>query len=188
LAEAKKPVKIEAPKQQVNLVVSHGHCSTPFGGVIDSMNVVFNDRTDGGNPIEGMKLAFVIDPNSFNACAGEELTSRVKTPGLFISENNDKIIFKSSNVFTMGIDWYHVLGTLSIKGVEQEVDFFMTGVRNENFEPGLFHPTANKPSKLILEGKIDLLKWGIDYDKIVTGKSDEVPTKWLYLNMQFDNC
>lgn len=176
----KKPV----PKQTVNMVVSHGHCSTPFGGTVDNLKIDLKKRSDRGNPIEDMKISFEIDPNSFNACRGEELTSRVKTPGLFITENNDKITFQSTNTFTMGMDWYHVFGKMSIKGVERDVDFFMTGIRNLNYIPGTGNIENNMPSTLVLEGKFNLLDWGIDYDKIVTGKSDPVPTKWMYLNMQ----
>ena len=44
------------------------------------------------------------------------------------------------------------------------------------------------PSILVLEGKMNLLDWGIDYDKIVNGKSDSVPTKWMYINMKIDMC
>jgi len=39
-------------------------------------------------------------------------------------------------------------------------------------------------SALVFSGEINFFDWGIDYDKIVTGKLDAVPTKILYMNMQ----
>jgi hypothetical protein len=163
--------------QTINMFVTHGHCSTPFGGIVENLNVITNKREDGGNPLEDMQISFELDPNKFNACRGDDLTSRVKTPGLFIGENDEKITFTTTNVYTMGMDWYQVNGYLSIKGIEKEVKLFATGIRDQN---------ASMSSALVLEGQMDLFDWGIDYDKIVTGKSDLFPTKWMYLNMKID--
>ena len=163
--------------QTINLFVTHGHCSTPFAGIVDDLNVSVAKRNDLGNPLEEMKISFAIDPNSFNVCAGDDLTARIKTPGLFISENNEKITFRTTEVYTMGLDWYQVNGILSIKGVEKNVKLFATGIRD---------PKEAMTSILVLEGQMNLLDWGIDYDKIVTGKSDDVPTKWMYINMKID--
>lgn len=161
--------------QTMNLFVTHGHCSTPFAGKVNDLSVMAVARKDGGNPLENMKISFEIDPNTFNVCRGEEFTEIIKTPGLFIGENNEKFIFKSTNVYTMGMDWYQVNGRLSIKGVERDVKFFATGIRE---------PDASMASTLVLEGRMDLTNWGIDYDKIVNGKSDSVPTKWMHMNMR----
>ena len=79
----------------------------------------------------------------------------------------------------MGVDWYQINGKLSIKGVEQDVKLFATGIRD---------PKASKASSIVLEGQFNLLDWGIDFDKIVNGKSDPLPTKWMYLNMRFGIC
>lgn len=173
-------VKEDDQVQTINMFVTHGHCSTPFAGILDRLTVDFGPlREDGGNPVENMKMSFVVDPNTFNVCASDELTQRIKTPGLFIGENDEKIIFNSTNVFTMGLDWYQVNGKLSIKGVEKDVKFFVTGIRDTN---------QSRPSSMVLEGQFNLLDWGIDYDKIVNGKSDAVPTKWMHINMKFGLC
>jgi len=161
--------------QTINMFVTHGHCSTPFGGKIDKLNIIAPKRNDLGNPLEGMIISFEIDPNSFVSCKGADITKKVKTPGLFIDKNNEKITFKSTNVYTMGLDWYQVNGTFSIKGVEKNVTFFATGIRK---------PNDTSPSFLILEGQLKLLDWGIDYDLIVNGKSDQTVRKWLHLNMK----
>ncbi len=79
----------------------------------------------------------------------------------------------------MGLDWYQINGKMGIKGEERDVKFFATGIRN---------PKDSKPSSIVLSGKINLEDWGIDYDKIVNGKSDQVPTKWMYFNMRFMIC
>ena len=163
--------------QTINMFVTHGHCSTPFSGKVDQLKVAIQKRDDLGNPLENMEISFQIDPNTFYVCAGEELTAKIKTPGLFIGENKEKITFKSTNLYTMGIDWYQVNGKLTIKGVEKEVKFFATGIRD---------PKEAMSSLLVIEGQINLHDWGIDYDKIVNGKSDLVPTKWMHFNMKVD--
>ena len=159
--------------QTINMFVTHGHCSTPFGGIVDNLNV--NVQSGLGN----MEISFEVDPNSFNVSVGNDLTSRVKTPGLFIGDNNENIIFKSTNIYTMGLDWYQVNGTMSIKGIEKQVKLFVTGIRD---------PKGSMASSLVLEGQINLFDWGIDYDKIVTGKSETIATQWMYINMKIDMC
>lgn len=180
--EKEKPgcsAPVQASNQTVNLFVTHGHCSTPFGGVIDQMQLEIPPREDLGNPLEYMKLSFEIDPNSFNACAGEEYTKNVQTPGLFMGDNNEKMIFTSKHVYTMGIDWYQINGTLSIKGVEKEMNLFVTGVRK---------PEDQMPSSLIIQGRLNLFDWGIDYDQLVHGGPSTVPTQWLFMNMKVEVC
>ena len=170
------PKVIEAKDNQtINLFVTHGHCSTPFGGLVDNLKINTMLREDLGNPLENMEISFEVDPNSFNVCASEDLTEKIKTPGLFVSDNNEKIIFWSTQVYTMGIDWYQVNGKMLIKGVENDVKFFITGIRDAN---------EIMPSTLVLEGQINLFDWGIDYDKIVNGKSDAIPNKLMYINMK----
>lgn len=161
--------------QQINLFVTHGHCSLPFAGTVDSLKVITQIREDEGNPIEGMKMSFQINPESFNVCASEDLTASIKTPGLFIGKNNEPITFRSTDVYTMGLDWYQVNGKMSIKGVEKDVKFFVSGIRD---------PKESSPSSLVLEGQVNLHDWGIDYDKIVNGRSDDAPTKMMHLNMK----
>lgn len=163
----------------INMFVTHGHCSTPFSGEVSNLKVDTPVGIDTGNPLENMNISFEIDPNSFKACRGDmdELTKRIKTPDVFISKSQENIIFKTTNVFVMGLDWYQINGILSIKGIEREVKFFATGMRN-SYE--------NKASVLVLQGQVDLFDWGIDYDKLVNGKSLETPTKWLYLNMKIN--
>lgn len=170
--------KIEKNKT-INMFVTHGHCSTPFGGIVDDLKVDIPVRMDTGNPLENMRISFEVDPNSFKACRGDvaDLTKRVKTKGVFISDNNEKIRFKTTNVYVMGVDWYQINGVMSIKGVEKEVKFFATGIRN-SYE--------SMSSELVLQGQVNLLDWGIDYDKLVNGQSSDVPTKWLYLNMKIE--
>ena len=98
--------------QTINMFVTHGHCSTPFGGVVDKLTVSAPIRTDLGNPLEDMKISFDVDPTTFKVCRGDDLTAIIKTPGLFIGEKKNKITFRSTNVFTMGVDWYEVNGVL----------------------------------------------------------------------------
>ena len=162
--------------QTINMFVTHGHCSTPFSGKVDELTLELEKRTDKGNSLENMKIAFEVDPNTFNVCSGKELTERIKTPGLFIGENEEKITFRTTTVYTVGLDWYQLNGYLSIKGVERNVKLFATEIREGN---------ESQPTSIVLEGQLDLLDWGIDYDLIVNGKSDSIPTKWLYLNMRF---
>jgi polyisoprenoid-binding protein YceI len=162
-------------KKTANLFVTHGHCSTPFSGIVKDLKLNVATREDIGNPLEGMELSFSIDPNSFKACSGDELTARVKTPGVFIDEKNENITFKSTSVFTMGIDWYQVNGKMSIKGVEKEVKLFITGIRDSN---------QSMTSELVLQGQMNLFDWGIDYDKLVNGKSENISTKWMFINMK----
>ncbi len=177
----KKTEKVSTLESEVNktmsFFVTHGHCSTPFAGMVNDLKVDYPVRLDSGNPLENMVISFEVDPNTFNVCRAKELTPRIKTPGLFIGENNEKITFKSTNVYTMGVDWYQVNGKMSIKGVEKEVKLFVTGIRN---------PNEQVASSLVLDGQVNLFDWGIDYDLIVNGKSDNVPTKWLYLNMKIE--
>lgn len=165
------------PSQTLNLFVTHGHCSTPFAGKVTDFELNISNRKDGGNPLEDMGISFEVDPNSFNACAGNSFTNRIKTPGLFISENNENITFRSTQVYTMGLDWYQLNGKMAIKGIEKNVKLFITGIRDSK---------DMEAHSLVISGKVDLSDWGIDYDKIVSGKSDSVPTKWLYLNMQVE--
>lgn len=172
------PVQKESPKQTVNLFVTHGHCSTPFGGEVNNLEIKMPVRADAGNPLEDMQLSFAIDPNSFKACAGKEFTGSIQTPGLFMSENKEMLTFHSTQVYTMGVDWYQVNGKMSIKGVEKDVKFFVTGIRN---------PENVSPEVLILEGQLNLYDWGIDYDQIVNGKPVNLtanPTKWMHINMK----
>lgn len=163
--------------QTINLFVTHGHCSTPFAGIVDDLRLDIPSRNDSGNPLENMKLSFEVDPNTFNVCRAEELTSKIRKPGLFVGEHNEKITFKSTNIYTMGIDWYQVNGKMSIKGIEKDVKFFITGIRDAK---------ETMASSLVLSGQVNLFDWGIDYNKIVNGKSDNVPTKLLYINMKID--
>jgi polyisoprenoid-binding protein YceI len=159
------------------MFVTHGHCSTPFAGVVDDFKIDYVAREDGGNPLEDMSISFQVNPNTFNVCKGDDLTARIKTPGLFISERNEDIVFKSTDIYTMGLDWYQINGKMSIKGVERDVKLFATGIREAN---------ESMATSLVLEGQVNLLDWGIDYDLIVNGKSDDVPTKWLHINMTVD--
>lgn len=163
--------------QTINLFVTHGHCSTPFAGIVNDLKLDIVSRSDQGNPLEDMQISFEVDPNTFNVCRAEELTATIRKPGLFVGKNNEKITFKSTNVYTMGLDWYQVNGKMSIKGIEKDVKFFVTGIRDSK---------DAMASSLVLSGQVNLFDWGIDYDKIVSGKSDSVPTKILYLNMKFD--
>jgi polyisoprenoid-binding protein YceI len=174
-----KEVTEVVENKTINMFVTHGHCSTPFGGIVDDLKVEIPVRMDAGNPLENMRISFEVDPNSFRACRGDvvDLTKRVKTKGVFISDNNEKIRFKTTNVYVMGVDWYQINGVMSIKGVEREVKFFATGIRDSY---------KSMSSELVLQGQVNLLDWGIDYDKLVNGQSLDVPTKWLYLNMKIE--
>ncbi|MBC8755693.1 YceI family protein [Kordia sp. YSTF-M3] len=178
LQENKSVQVLESKQNQmINMFVTHGHCSTPFAGVVHNLKVNAPIREDLGNPLENMDISFEVDPTTFKVCRGDDVTARIKTPGLFIGEHNEKIIFKSTNVYTMGLDWYQVNGTLSIKGIEKKVKLFVTGIRDSK---------DTMASALVIEGQMNLLDWGIDYDKIVHGRSDSVPTKWMHLNMKIE--
>lgn len=173
-------ISAKAEKQTANLFVTHGHCSTPFGAMVSDLHITAPLPEDAGNPLEHMQVSFTIDPHTFKACHGEEFTESLQTPGLFIGDEDQKMVFKSTQVYTMGVDWYQVNGTLSIKGEEREVKFFATGIRN---------PEEQMPKTLILEGRLNLFDWGIDYDKIVNGETRDFssnPTKWMHLNMRVD--
>lgn len=163
--------------QTINLFVTHGHCSTPFSGTVDNLKVVSEKREDQGSPLEGMRVSFEVDPESFSVCASEDLTEKIKTPGLFIGKKEEKITFKTTEVYTMGLDWYQLNGKLSIKGEERDVKFFASGIRNSK---------ESKSTLLVLEGQFNLLDWGIDYHKIVNGESLDVPTKMMHLNMKIN--
>ena len=179
IVDTNETAAIEEKKEQqtMNLFVTHGHCSTPFAGVITDLKLGITSRSDQGNPLENMSLSFDLDPNTFKVCRAEELTATVTKPGLFIGVRDEKITFRSTNVYTMGLNWYQVNGKMSIKGIEKEVKFFVTGIRDSK---------EAMASSLVLSGQVNLFDWGIDYDKIVSGKSSSVPTKLLYLNMKFD--
>ena len=164
-------------QQTINMFVTHGHCSTPFSGVVDDLKIAIPYRPDLGNPLENMKISFDIDPNTFLVCKGDDLTARIKTPGLFIGKLNEKITFRSTNIYTMGIDWYQINGKMSIKGVESDVKLFATGIRNKN---------ETTTTSLIIEGQMNLFDWGIDYDKIVNGRSEKITTKWMHLNLKIN--
>lgn len=159
--------------QTMNMFVSHGHCTTLFTGKLNNFNLDLAERNDLGNPLENMRLSFEIDPQTFNVCAEDNLTKKLKTPGLFISERDEPITFTTTNTYTVGIDWYEINGILAIKGVEKPVKFYASGIRSSN---------ATWPTHLVIEGQIDLFDWGIDYDKIVNGHSDPVPNKWMHFN------
>jgi polyisoprenoid-binding protein YceI len=161
--------------QTINLFVTHGHCSTPFAGNVENLKIDIPTRLDLGNPLENMKISFEINPNSFNVCAGDDLTKRIKTPGLFISKNNENITFRSTNVYTMGLDWYQVNGKMSIKGIVKDVKLFVTGIRGAD---------EVITTSLVIEAQMNLFDWGIDYDLIVNGMSDAISTKWMHLNMK----
>lgn len=171
-AQQELPSKIS---QTINMFVTHGHCSTPFAGNVYNLEVDVPKKEGLENPLKQLKISFEIDPNSFKVSKGDDLTKRIKTPGLFIGMNNETIKFRSTNVYIMGLDWYQVNGILTIKGVEQEVKLFATGIKESE---------GTMASSLVLQGQMNLLDWGIDYDLIVNGKSDSNPTKWMYINMK----
>ncbi len=162
-------------QQMVNLFVSHGHCSLPFAGEVNRLELTTVSSETQKNPLEDMTLAFEIDPSTFYVCRGEDLTERVQTPGLFADADHDKIYFKSTSVYTMGLDWYQINGNLTIKGIDTEVKLFATGIRDID---------ALWPSVLVVEAQFNLFDWGIDYDKIVNGESNPLhASKWMHLNM-----
>lgn len=176
-SENSSPSAKQTKNKTMNMFVSHGHCTTPFTGKINNFNLDLIERNDLGNPLENMRLSFEIDPHSFIVCAEDNLTKKLKTPGLFIDEKDEPITFTTTNTYTVGIDWYEINGILSIKGIEKPVKFYASGIRNTN---------ATWPTHLVIEGQIDLFDWGIDYDKIVNGHSDPVPNKWMHFNTKID--
>ena len=165
-----------ASAQLINLAVSHGHCTSKFSGQVDNLNLELFPRTDLGNPLENMKLSFDIDPNTLNACNDSSLSEKLKSPGFFINNKEDRISFKTTQVNTIGIDWYQINGKLSIKGIEQNVIFYATGIRGEN---------ETAPTELVIQGQVYLLDYGIDFDIFLFGTA-ESPTSWLHLNMVID--
>lgn len=176
--KAVEETKVKSHQNQMaNMFVSHGHCSLPFTGVVNDLKVDYQIREDQGNPLEDMSISFDIDVNTFFACHGEEFTESVRSPGLFRDGENDKMSFRSTNTYTMGLDWYQINGILSIKGVERPVKFFASGIRNEN---------DAMASAIVLEGQMNLLDWDIDYEKIVDGESASHTTKWFHMNMKFN--
>ena len=164
-----------AENQMVNLFVSHGHCITPFAGKVTGLEILARPTKDDGNPLEEMKMFFEIDPKTFTVYAGEEFTSTIKTPGLFIGENDERLTFRSTTIYTLGVDWYHVKGTFSIRGIEREVSLYVSGIRNSN---------GKSPEFLVIEGRFNLMDWGIDYDKIVNNHFSANPDRWMHLNMK----
>lgn len=174
------PTKNFGELEMANMMVTHGHCSTPFMGKLDHVRTLMDHQNyDGNNPMETLRLSFDIDPKTFKEFRTPVGASKLTTPGLFTNEADDKITFTSTKVFTMGLDWYQINGKLSIKGEEHDATFFATGIRAAH---------EKKPKYIILHGKLDLYDWGIDYDLMVNGKTNPVPTKWMYLNMKIVLC
>ena len=173
------PLHVSENSQTINFFVTHGHCSTPFSGKAEKLSITAPARSDLGNPLEGMELTFDINPNTFTSCSREVSNDQFKTPNLFYGDQDDRIRFRSTNVYTMGLDWYQINGKLSINGQERDVKFFLSGIRD---------PNASNPSILVLEGQFNLLDWGIDYDQLVYGSSEVIATKWMHINMKIDLC
>jgi polyisoprenoid-binding protein YceI len=172
-----EPVTENKPSSQlINLAVSHGHCSSKFSGQVENFNLELFPRTDLGNPLEDMKISFDIDPNTLNACNDSSLSEKLKSPGFFMNKEEDKITFKTTQVYTLGIDWYQINGQLSIKGIEHNVILYATGIRGEN---------EISPTELVLQGQVYLLDWGIDFDLFLFGTAQS-PTSYLHLNMVID--
>lgn len=175
--KTKEPVsENEYHSQYVNLAVSHGHCSSKFSGKVEHLNLELVPRADLGNPLEEMKLSFDINPNSLISCNDSSLSKKLKSPGLFLKEEGDLISFETTSTYTMGIDWYQINGVLTIKGVKHNVIWFATGIRGEN---------ETSPTELVLQGQLNLLDWGIDFDHFLFGTVNS-PTNWLHLNMVID--
>lgn len=164
-------------KTSMNMFVTHGHCSLPFAAKLENLKVDIPSRKDFGNPLENMNLSFEMNPKSFRECRGDGISEELIMPGLFHDENHEKIMFRSTNIYTMGVDWYQINGLMTIKGVEKEVKFFASGIRQAE---------ERLAGKLVLESQIDLLDWGIDYEKIVHSDSRDLKTKWMHFNMQLD--
>jgi len=166
-----------ATNKTVNMFVSHGHCSTPFAGKFSQLEVQVPELNNQSNPLENLKLRFELDPSTFTVCNNKKQTENVTTPGLFQYSKGNPISFTSTRIFTRGLDWYEIIGNLTIKGVTKEVSFYATGIRE-------VHKTMS--DMLILEGQMDLMDWGIDYDLITTGSSNPVPTKAFHINFRID--
>jgi polyisoprenoid-binding protein YceI len=158
------------------LSTSCKHCSSKFSGQVENFNLELFHRTDIGNPLGDMKISFDINPNTLNACNDSSLSEKLKSPGFFMNEEEDKITFKTIQVNTLGIDWYQVNGKLSIKSVEHNVVLYATGIRGED---------EIYPTELVLQGQVYLLDWGIDFDLFLFGTAQS-PTSWLHLNMVID--
>jgi len=172
-----KPInKNKHHPQHINLAVSHGHCSSKFSGLVENLNLELIPRTDLDNPLEDLKISFDIIPNTLNASNDSSLSEKLKSPGLFLKEEGDRITFETTNTYTMGIDWYQINGVLTIKGIKHNVIWFATGIRGEN---------EISPTELVLQGQLNLLDWGINFDKFLFGTIDS-PTNWLHLNMVID--
>lgn len=179
ITECSAPSLVEEPQNQMaNMFVTHGHCSLPFAGKVENFDITIPVRDDLGNPLEDMQISFDVDAHSLTVCSrAEDLTSSIRRHGLFLDNNHDKISFKSTNVYTMGLDWYQVNGTLTIKGVDSDVKFFVSGIRDSE---------DAMATSLVIEGQFNLFDWGIDYDKIVSGDSHQISTKMMHLNMKVD--
>ena len=161
--------------QNMNLFVTHGHCSSPFSGQVENFDLQLTQRYDQGNPMEGAKVQFDINPATFTVCADRNYADKLQASGLFWTDNAEKITFKSTEIYTTGMDWYQINGNLTIKGVERKMKFFVSGIRA---------PQQQMATQLIFEGQINLMDYGIDYDQIVYGKTMDQPTQWMHFNMQ----
>jgi len=157
----------------INMFVTHGHCNTPFTGQVSNLSLGLTSRTDLGNPLEDMKISFDIDPSTFITCTQINISQKIKDFGLFYNKKNEKILFKTTNTYTVGLNWYQINGIMTIKGIENKVIFFATGIRE---------PNDTWPTSLVLEGQLNLFDWGIDFDKIVFG-ARKVGSKQMHFNM-----
>lgn len=173
---AKEPNKVLLIKnnQPINLFVSHGHCNTPYGGVVDNLLITAPKPTDNGNPLENMQVSFEIRSKSFKQCVSDKSSQNHQSAAVFLGEGNNQITFKSTSVKTIGLDWYEINGKMSIKGVSKDVTLNASGVRKG---------VSLMPSALVIESGVNLLDWGIDYDKIVKGKSSDRTYQWMQFNM-----
>lgn len=169
-------VEKKASTQKINMFVTHGHCSVPFTGDVDNLNFEFLPRTDFGNPLEGMKLSFDINPRTLTTCSDSSMSEKLRQPGLFYTWEDENMSFKTTSIHTMGLDWYQINGTFRLNGVERNVKFFATGIRN---------PNDTWPTQLVLEGQLNLMDWGINFDQFISGETIN-PSKWFHLNMKLD--
>lgn len=143
-------------RQVINLLISNNEKHYPFSGKIESLSVDLGEkRKDGGNPMENFKMSFELDPNNFIACADDELTLKARKLGEIEGESNNTFKFTSTKISTIGIDWYQLEGLFSIQGVEKKVVFSITGLRN---------PSESESKKLVVEGKVNLSDWGVDFE------------------------